>query len=74
MFIPYLGSNECPRALNPKSQNIIITVGLACLQVFFKYGKFEVGKLRSSILFLNKCRACLKLSHFLPDYEGGRVN
>lgn len=65
----YLRNNECPRALKPKSQNIRIAVGLACLQAFFKYGKFEIGKLRSLMHFLNKCRAFLKLSHFLPDHE-----
>lgn len=68
MSIPYLGSNECPRALQPKSQNIVVAVGLACLQAF-KYVKSEVGKLRSSIPFLNQRRAFLKLSHFLPGHE-----
>lgn len=69
MSIPIFKKQWMPQSSKTEISNHYNCCRQACLQAFFKCGKFEVEKIRSSMCFLNKCRAFLKLIHFLPDHE-----
>lgn len=54
-----------PELSKQNLRKFIILVGLACLEAFFVYGKFEVGNLSSSDHFLNLCS--FSNAHLLPS-------